>query len=150
MAATLTNLIIHVVFSTKDRAGFLTEEIRPKMIAYIIGILRGEGAQPIQQGGVADHLHLLAKFPPSVSVSEMMQKVKGNASHWINDQGWLKQPFAWQRGYAAFSVSQSQLSRVAQYIAEQEQHHQKTSFQEELIKLLVKHKVDYDEKYLWT
>lgn len=150
MASTLTNLIIHVVFSTKERARFLTEEVRPKAIAYIIGILRGEGAQPIQQGGVADHLHLLAKLPATVSLSDMMQRVKGKSSYWINEQGWLSQPFSWQRGYAAFSVSQSQLSRVAKYIAEQDQHHHKTSFQEELISLLVKHKVDYDEKYLWT
>jgi REP element-mobilizing transposase RayT len=147
MASTLTNLLLHVVFSTKDRRGLITIDLQENLYPYIGGIIRGEKGAPIAIGGTKDHIHILAEFPASISVSDMLRRIKGNSSKWIKDKG---RPFAWQRGYAAFSVSQSLADRVKTYIQGQEEHHQKNSFQDELISLLKMHGIEYDEKYIWS
>ena len=114
------------------------------------GIIRGEKGLPITIGGTLDHVYILAKLPASISMSDMMQHMKGGSSKWMNEQPWRESMFAWQRGYAAFSVSQSMVDRVISYINTQEEHHRKTGFKEELIELLQKHGVEYDERYLFN
>ncbi len=149
MASTLTNLIVHVVFSTKQREPVLHLNNRATLYKYIGGIIRGEGGALLSIGGTSDHVHLLLKIPASAAVSDVLRKLKSNASKWMNEQQWCSASFSWQRGYAAFSVSRSMVSIVSGYIENQEAHHQSSSFKEELIALLEKHGVEYEERYVF-
>ncbi len=149
MASTLTNLILHVVFSTKDRAPMIRAELRDALHAYLVGIVRGEGGELFTIGGSADHVHLLLKHPAAISVAELLRLLKSNSSKWVNARSPGRGLFGWQRGYAAFSVSQSLVAKVFEYIKQQDTHHRKVSFQEEFLALLKKHGVDYDERYIW-
>jgi len=124
--------------------------IRDELYRYIGGIIKGEGGVLLEIGGMADHIHLAVKLKPVHALSEFMRKVKGNSSKWLNDQNRLSERFSWQDGYGAFSVSESQISNVMQYIREQEKHHQQLSFKDEFIEFLKRHRVEYDERYLWT
>ena len=147
MASTLTNLLFHFVFSTKERTGLITDELESNLHPYICGVIRGERGDPIAIGGTKDHLHILARLPTTISISEMLRRIKGNSSKWVGDQ--YRLAFAWQRGYAAFSVSQSLAGKVRRYVQNQKEHHKKVSFQDELILLLDKHGVEYDQRYVW-
>lgn len=146
MASTLTNLLYHIVFSTKDRRPALTADVRPGLYAYMGGILRNLDGALLAVGGTADHVHLLARIPPSMAVSDMMRELKASSSKWLGE----KMAFAWQSGYAAFSVSESAAADVAAYIENQEQHHLRMPYDRELIRLLELNKVDFDLQYLWT
>lgn len=110
MARTYTKLIYHLVFSTKERVPSITGEIRDRLYEYIGGVIRGEKGSLLEIGGVADHVHLLARFGASISLSDMLQRIKGNSSHWLNQQP--GRGFAWQNGYGAFTVSESQVATV--------------------------------------
>lgn len=143
MAKTYTKLIYHIVFSTKERAPLITEEIRNRLYPYLGGVLRGEKGSLLEIGGVADHVHLLARFGTAIAVSDMVQRIKGNSSHWLNQQPGFR--FAWQNGYGAFTVSESQVAAVRKYIQRQEEHHRRVSFKDELISLLRKHRIDFAE-----
>jgi Transposase and inactivated derivatives len=149
MASTLTNLIVHIVFSTKNRLPLITHELQPKLYAYMGGITRGEGGSLIAIGGIEDHLHMLVRLPSTTSIAEMLRRIKGNSSHWVNEQHNITVSFGWQRGYAAFSVSQSLISRVTEYIKRQESHHKKITFKNELERLFLRNGVEYDERYVW-
>jgi REP element-mobilizing transposase RayT len=149
MASTLTNLLYHIVFSTKMRQDFIVPELRTDLYPYIGGIIRGEKGIMLKIGGTANHLHLLAKFPPVMSVSKMLQHIKGNSSKWVNEERRMTFRFAWQRGYGAFPVSESAAEAVSRYIEAQEEHHKTMTFQEELLLLLKKHHIPYDERYMW-
>lgn len=146
MAKTYTKLIYHIVFSTKERIPLITGEIRERLYPYLGGVIRGEKGSLLEIGGVADHVHLLARFGAAIAVSEMVQRIKGNSSHWLNQQpaSW----FAWQVGYGAFTVSESQVASVRAYIQRQEEHHKKVSFKDELLSLLRKHGIELDERDL--
>lgn len=143
----LTSLHFHVVFSTKERRPLINYAIRPDLHTYIGGIVRELNAKPVIIGGVADHVHLLISLPAALSVADCLRVVKANSSRWMNERGHV---FSWQTGYSAFTVSTSLISKVADYIRGQEEHHKKHSFQEELLALLQKHGVSFDEKYLWN
>jgi REP element-mobilizing transposase RayT len=145
MSDTLTNLLYHIVFGTRDRRRVLTPELRDDLYPYIGGIVKGEGGRLVRIGGTRDHVHLLALFPPTVTLSDMMRRIKGNSSKRFGDYPY----FAWQSGYAAFSVSESSVEDVTQYIDRQEQHPRRMGFEEEFLKLLDRHGVDYDKRYLW-
>ncbi len=149
MASTLTNLLFHLVFSTKDRNGIITDELESKLHPYIGGVVRGERGDPIAIGGTKDHIHILARLPATMSIAEMLRRIKGNSSKWVGDLPGYRHSFAWQRGYAAFSVSQSLASQVQRYVQIQKEHHKKVSFRDELISLLEKHGVEYDQRYIW-
>jgi len=149
MSGTFTNLLYHVIFSTKDRVPVLEPALRPELYAYMGGIIRGEKGSLITAGGVFDHVHLLAKFPPALSVSEMLRHIKANSSAWVNDARRVTGQFAWQAGYGAFSVSESAVGSVAVYIEGQVEHHRVRTFQEEFIVFLERHGVAYDERYIW-
>jgi putative transposase len=149
MAGTYTNLLYYVVFSTKRRVPFIGQELQKELYAYVGGIVRGENGILLAVNGTADHIHLLAKFKADRSVSDMLRKIKANSSKWVNETGKELERFAWQDGYAAFSVSESQVGRVKRYIRSQEEHHRRRDFKSELLALLQKHHVEYDERYLW-
>jgi putative transposase len=150
MASTLTNLIYHVVFSTKGREPMIVHPLRVELYRYMGGIVKNEGGILLQIGGMPDHLHLVLKLKPTHELSKIMQKIKGNSSKWINTQGILKDRFSWQDGYGAFSVSESQVPVVVRYVKEQEAHHRKLSFKDEFTQILERHQVEYEERYLWT
>lgn len=148
MASTFTNLLYHVVFSTKDRVPMITKELQERLYEYMGGIIRGEGGVLLEIGGVADHAHLLAKLKADTAVAVLLRLLKSNSSGWVNDNRLIPGRFAWQTGYAAFSVSESQVEAVRRYIRNQEAHHAKVSFKDELIALLKKHRIEYDERYI--
>jgi REP element-mobilizing transposase RayT len=146
MAQTLVRVLVHVVFSTKDRLPSLKEEVRPSLFAYIGGTIRSLGGEPVIVNGVSDHVHILLTLPATLALADAMRALKAKSP------GWLRRTlpsFAWQLGYAAFSVSESNAGHVKRYIASQEEHHRKARFEEEFLMLLKRHKLEYDERYLW-
>jgi REP element-mobilizing transposase RayT len=148
MAQTFTNLLTHIVFSTKDRVSSIRPELNPDLHAYMGGIIRNLAGQALIVNGMADHVHLLVWLPPTVAIAEALRVLKANSSRWVHDtQG--RRTFAWQAGYGAFSVSHSNTSVVVKYIQEQEKHHRRISFQEEFLALLRKNNIAYDERYIW-
>jgi putative transposase len=149
MAHTHTNLLYHVVFSTKDRAPLLDAELKLRLFAYMGGIIRELGGTALLVNGPTDHVHLLILLPAKLGVSEVIGKLKANSSGWVHREFPSRRNFAWQTGFAAFTVSHSQKPSVLDYIANQEEHHRKISFQEEFVAFLKKHEIAYDEEYLW-
>jgi len=149
MAHTYTSILVHAVFSTSGRAPLLTDDLRPEMHAYLAGILRRLEAVPIIVGGATDHVHLLARLPADLAVADCLRVLKTNSSRWAKARGPQRRSFAWQGGYGAFSVSESKRGAVIRYIQDQEQHHRRISFQEEFLKLLKSHGVEFDERYIW-
>ena len=145
MPSTLTNLVYHIVFSTGERRRLITDDVREDLHAYMGGTIRGEGGKLIAVGGTRDHVHLVCRIPPSVSVSDVLRQVKANSSRWMGERG----TFAWQRGYAAFTVSESMVADVTRYVRNQQQHHATRGFQDELLGLLRRHNVAFDERFLW-
>jgi len=149
MAQTLVSLLLHVVFSTKNREPLITPEIEPELFAYIGGILRNKESCLLNAGGTADHVHLLVSQSKNTSLSSLMKDVKKDSSSWIKTRGSRFRNFHWQDGYGAFSIGQSQIADLKKYIARQKEHHRKRSFQEELIAFLEEYGIAYDERYLW-
>jgi len=148
MAHTFTNLLTHVIFSTKGRTPSIQPEWRPALHAYLGGIVRELEGRVITVNGTADHVHLLLFLPAALSISQALRVLKANSSRWINRSGGTKRNFAWQTGYGAFSVSQSSALAVVKYINAQETHHRSLSFEEEFVMFLKKHRIEYDERYL--
>ncbi len=148
MASTFANLLYHLVFTTKGRAPLIREDLRDDLYGYMGGIIRSEGGVLLAIGGMPDHVHLLAKLKTDVAVSTIVQKVKGKSSRRINERAILPERFEWQAGYGIFSVSESLAERVRSYIRGQEEHHRRVSFQDELIALLQRHRIPFDERYL--
>ncbi len=145
MPHTFASLHYHLVFSTKGRTPLIEPSIRDRLYHYIGGIIRENDGLLTEIGGIEDHVHILANFRPRFSVSEMLQKIKGGSSSWLNQKGLSTRRFAWQIGYAAFSVSESQVATVRRYIQRQPQHHRKMSFREEIEILLQRHGLEYSE-----
>ncbi len=149
MAQSYTNLIYHIVFSTKNREPLITAETQPRLYEYIGGIVRNKGGILLEIGGMSDHLHVLAKLRPDNSLSNILRDLKANSTGWMHKVFPEMKDFSWQNGYGAFTVSASQVEKIRQYIINQEQHHAKISFKEEFIKLLRANQIEFDEKYLW-
>ncbi len=147
MSHTYTNLITHNVFSTKEREGLIKDEIKPELHKYLGGLVKELKGKPIKINGMNDHVHILATLPPTVSTSEAMRFIKANSSKWVSEK--FNQPFEWQKGYGAFSVSRSGMDAVVNYIENQVEHHQKRDFRTEFLSLLKKYEVEFDEKFLW-
>ena len=148
MPSTYTNLLYHIVFSTKDRISLINEEFQEELYRYIGGIIRAEGGVQLEIGGVSDHVHILAKIKPAIAVSEMLAKIKANSSKWANDHKMKMRKFGWQEGFAAFTVSESQAPAVVGYIRNQVEHHRVQSYQEEFVALLERHGIECDPQYL--
>jgi putative transposase len=149
MPQSLSKVVIHVIFSTKDRYPWLDINIRSRMHAYLATLCRDERAEPFRVGGVADHVHLLTTLPRSLSQAEMVEGLKKKSSKWIKELAPEYRKFYWQRGYEAFSVSPSQLNAALEYIEKQEEHHRSRTFQDEYVDFLRKHDVEYNERYVW-
>lgn len=149
MPSTYTNLLYHIIFSTKERRPFINAKFRNELHPYIGGIIRDFGGEPIEIGGVADHVHILAKLPASLAIADALRLIKTNSSKWASEHKDLVRTFAWQAGYSAFTVSKSQAAAVRKYIRNQEEHHRKKTFKQELVSLLEKNDIEYDPRYLW-
>ena len=149
MPHTYTNVLVHLIFSTKDRQPCIDAGLRSRLFAYLGGVLRDIGATPMIVNGMEDHAHLLAGIPAARSVAEVVRTVKSNSSKWVHDEFPNRHAFAWQSGYGAFSVSQSNVESVRQYIAHREEHHKTMSFQQEYVAFLQRHGIAYDERYVW-
>jgi putative transposase len=149
MASTFTNLIYHIVFSTKFRRSTIATAWQPQLYEYLGGILRERDGICLQIGGMPDHVHILAKLSPKIAIMDVLRDVKAVSSKWINDQRYMQDNFEWQIGYGAFSVSRSNVKSMQQYIQDQATHHQRLSFKAEFIAFLRRHEVDFDLKYVF-
>jgi putative transposase len=123
--------------------------LEPDLYEYIGGIIRGEGGKMLEIGGTVDHIHILTKLKPTKSVSEMLNRIKAKSSKWVNEKKRIRGRFAWQGGYGAFTVSESQIKTVRRYIKSQKTHHRRRTYQDEFRQLLVRHGIEFDERYLW-
>ena len=150
MSQSLSHILIHLVFSTKERKNIIVESIREELYAYMGGILKSIDSTSIIINGTADHVHVLFRLSKTHALCEVIESVKKNSSKWIKSKGRQFELFQWQGGYGAFSVSESLGENVIKYIQNQEQHHRKISFKEELQQLLEKHGIKYNSEYLWT
>src|SRR5438094_2663184 len=150
MPQSLSAVYIHLVFSTKNRQPFLRDlDTRTRLHAQLGRISKTLGCSPILTGGFEDHVHMLARFGRTITQAEWVKELKRVSNLWLKERGRDYADFEWQGGYADFGVSQSNLKQVKQYIANQEEHHRKMSFQDELRVLLRKHEIEWDEKYVW-
>ena len=149
MATTFTNLLAHVVFSTKHRQPLIEATWQDELYGYIGGIIRNRGGILLAAGGMPDHVHLLLKWPADTALAALIRDVKAVSSGWRHENG--DADFGWQTGYGGFSVSESAVPDVTEYIRRQEEHHRKPTFtfKEEFVRLLESHGISYDPKYLW-
>ena len=148
MAGTFSRLLYHIVFSTKKRVPFIGPDLRSELYPYIGGIIRQQGGWLLALGGMPDHVHILARLKPVLAVSDLVREVKACSSKWIHERAKPVPDFGWQTGYAVFSVSESNEGVVRRYVQNQENHHRKATFEEELIALLTKHGIEFDPTYL--
>jgi len=148
MSRTLTRLLIHVVFATKDRRDLIVPDVEPDLHAYLGGICRDESSPVLAIGGTANHVHLLISLGKSMAVSDLMLAVKKNSSKWIKTKGPSFSDFRWQDGYGAFTIGESQREAVIKYIQRQKERHKTMGFEDELVALLDRYGVSYDPKYL--
>ena len=148
MSQSYTNLLYHLIFSTKEQRPIITLDYKPRLYDYIGGIIRGIGGISLGIGGAEDHVHVCAKLRPERALSNVLCLLKANASGWMHDVFPEERDFNWQRGYAAFTVSQSSVIGVQRYIAGQEEHHKRVSFRDEFIQFLKANGIEYDERYL--
>jgi putative transposase len=150
MPQSLSKILVHTVFSTKDRQPFLhNPELREELYRMIGGTLEKLHCQSIIIGGVEDHVHLLSTLARTCEPAEMVKEVKRVSSIWIKTKSSELNQFAWQSGYGIFSIGQSQIPQTRDYIASQEEHHRKHSFQDEFRSLLDRYEIDFDERYVW-
>ncbi len=149
MAGSFVRMHAHIVFSTKDRMPLLGIETRQRVWDYLGAILRNVGATPVQIGGVADHVHILAELPKDRTVPDLVRDLKSNSTRWIRETFEGLSHFSWQEGYAAFSVSLAGLDSVAGYIGHQDSHHASKGFQDEFVEFLNRMGVQYDQRYIW-
>ena len=149
MPQSLNLVIIHVIFSTKDRLALLDPETRPKLHAYLATVARNAECETYRVGGVADHVHLAIRLSRTITIADLMAELKTSSSKWMKTQSPELTTFAWQRGYACFSVGPTDLKALNAYIDDQEKHHLVRTFQEEFRMFLDKYGVKYNEAYVW-
>ena len=148
MPGAYCNLLYHLVFSTKERRPFIAPAIKPRLQEYVRGILKREEGELLEFDGVADHVHLLVRLHPAFAVADALRTIKANSSKWMNETARRGPRFAWQESYAAFTVSQSQVPRLLTYIRGQETHHRRVDFRSELMALLRRNRIAFEERYL--
>jgi len=149
MPQSLALLIVHVVFSTKDRTAVLGPSIRPTLHAYLATVARNLACECPRVGGTSDHVHLVIRLSRTISAAKLVEKLKTSATQWVKAQSAEFSGFAWQRGYGVFSVGPADLDALLGYIDNQEEHHRKRTFQEEYLMFLRKYHLDYDDRYVW-
>jgi REP element-mobilizing transposase RayT len=145
-----TCLYYHVIFGTKERVPLIDAALRDRLHEYMGGIVRDEKGRLLTAGGTPDHVHLLLSLHPQKGLSDILRQIKASSSRWMHETVASLRDFAWQDGYGAFTASYSSLAQVKQYIANQEQHHRRVSFQEEFVEFLRRHEIQYDERYIWA
>jgi REP element-mobilizing transposase RayT len=150
MAQTLVCLRVHVVFSTKDRRPMITPEVEPELYAYLGGTIKNLDSRCLAAGGTSNHVHLLISQSKNMALSRLIEEIKKSSSKWIKTKGTALRAFAWQDGYGAFTIGQSQVEALERYIAGQKERHKRQTFEEELVTLLKKYQVEYDERYIWS
>ena len=149
MADTFSQIYIQYVFAVKGRENLLEKPWRNELFKYIAGIIKGKNQKSIIVDGVADHVHVFVGLKPAQNISDLIRDIKNNSSRFINEQNFVKGKFQWQEGYGVFSYAHSQIDNVYQYIARQEEHHQKKTFKEEYLEFLERFDVEFDDKYLF-
>jgi REP element-mobilizing transposase RayT len=149
MAGKYLSLLVHFTWSTAGREPWIEVDMREDLYAYIGGIMRKKNAKLLSAAGMFDHIHLYASLPSTISIADFVNAVKSNSSRWVHESYSQLRNFAWQEGYGAFSVSKSEEGKVVRYISNQEEHHRKRTFKEELSGLLDKHGIAYDKRYIW-
>jgi putative transposase len=149
MSGAYCNLLYHLVFSTKDRRPLIDPKTKLRLREYTRGIVREEEGELLELDGVADHVHLLVRLHPTRAVADALRIIKANSSKWLNETSRRGPKFAWQEGYAAFTVSQSQVPRLLAYIRGQEKHHRRIDFRSELVALLRRSGVAFEDRYLF-
>ena len=149
MAQSLAKIIMHIIFSTKNRTPCLNDDTREELYRYMSTVLKNLDCPAIQIGGIKDHVHILCTLSKNYSIAKLIEEVKNPTSRWIKSKGKAFSKFHWQNGYGAFSVSQSNIEQVRIYIKNQEEHHRKFTFQDEFVRFLDKYQVPYDERYVW-
>ncbi len=148
MPQSLAKIYLHIIFSTKNRNPTLSSNTRQPLYNYMAGILKNHRAEAYEINGTSDHVHVLCLLPRTIAVADLLRHLKSDSTKWYQSEN--QQPtFAWQSGYGAFSVSQSEVGKVRNYIQNQEEHHRHHTFQEEYRLFLKRYNVEYDEKYVW-
>jgi REP element-mobilizing transposase RayT len=149
MPQSLAQILLHLIFSTKDRHPFLGPTIRPELHAYAATALNAMESPATAINSVQDHIHILCRLSKNLAVCDLIQELKTSTSKWIKTKGGMLTKFHWQAGYGAFSVSPSRVAAVRRYIENQEKHHRRVSFQDEFRNFLRRHGVEFDERYVW-
>ena len=149
MPQSLVNNLVHLVYSTKHRRPWLPDDVREALFAYQAGIFKQWESPALVIGGIEDHVHALFSLSKNHALKKIVEEVKKGSSKWMKTEGTKNRDFHWQNGYAAFSVSESNMPEVRRYIENQREHHRKMTFQEELRALLTRHGVEFDERYVW-
>ena len=149
MPQSLSLVIVHMIFSTKDRFPCLDPEIRPHLHAYLATVARNAKCEAYRVGGTGDHVHLAVRLSRTTSIAVLVEELKTSSSRWLKTQRPVLGRFAWQRGYGAFSVGPDELEALLAYICNQEEHHKVRTFQEEYVAILKKYGMEYDERYIW-
>ncbi|HRX66900.1 MAG TPA: transposase [Tenuifilaceae bacterium] len=150
MSQSLSKLYVHIVFHVKNNIVLILNEDREEVYAYMGAIIKDNGSTPIIINGTGNHVHILCIMSKNITLAKLVEEIKRHSSRWIKTRGKHYSKFAWQGGYAGFSVSQSLVDRTKRYIENQEEHQRKKSFNEELIAFLKEYGVEYNEQYLWT
>jgi REP element-mobilizing transposase RayT len=149
MGQSLSNLLTHIIFSTKNRHPLIHPDIEIRLHGYIRAICRDLESPLLQIGGMADHIHMLVNLSRKYALSKFVNEIKSHSSKWVKTIDGDFRDFAWQAGYGAFSVGQLEYQKVIDYISNQKEHHKELSFQEEYLRFLKAYQMKYDEKYLW-
>lgn len=149
MAHSISRILLHVIFSTKNREPWLDPAIRPRLHSYLAGAIRALNAKAYRVGGVAEHVHVACQIPRTIQVSKLLESIKASSSKWLKQQSPIYNGFTWQSGYGAFSIGPSQFNTLLAYIENQEEHHRFRTFEEEYIDFLNQHGIRYDAQHLW-
>ena len=146
---TFHRLTCHVVFGTRFREPLIQPALRERLYEYMGGTIRGLKGHLLEIGGVEDHVHLLLAFTPNMVISDLVRDLKANSAKWLNEQQLLRGRFAWQKGYAVFTVSYSHIESVRKYIQNQVEHHRRRSFEDEYKEFLLRHGIEFEDQYLF-
>jgi putative transposase len=149
MATTFTSILLHCIFSTKNRAALIRPDTETQLYNYIAGIVSNHQCRQLCIGGTGNHVHMLVSMSKHVTIVELMEDVKKDSSKWIKTQAGSSADFYWQEGYAALSIGESGVPALRDCIANQKQHHQQTSFEDEFLLFLRKYGIQHDERYIW-
>jgi REP element-mobilizing transposase RayT len=149
MPQSIARVNIHLIFSTKHRAPFITDDVRPALHRYLAATLREINCPSALINSVEDHVHILFELHRTITIAKAVEEIKKSSSKWLKTQAPALATFAWQSGYGAFSVSESNVDTVREYIARQQEHHQRKSFQDEYREFLSRHNAEFDERYVW-